>query len=306
MAEEVSPTVARRRLRLALREARENAKLTQQEVAEQMEWSSSKVIRIENGDVTIAPNDLRPLMAFLSIRDKAVIAAHMADAKIARRRQRAAWYQKPEIREHLTPAMVRLIEYEAEAVAIRYYQVFYLPGPLQTPEYAHANLATFEDDDVTEQQRLHRTEARRQRRQVVLSRLGQGTLQIYALLDESVLRRPLGGPAVFLEQMREMFRLATEGLIKIRMVPFTFDAAMTNNATFDLLSLNEDDEGSEVLYRETGVVDEIVEDQAITRRHHNRFDKIWHDADTEEDTINFMRGRITELETSTRRRENPE
>src|SRR5882724_4466747 len=104
MAEDVSPTVARRRLRLAVREAREKAKLTQQEVAEQMEWSSSKVIRIENGDVTIAPNDLRPLLAFLSIRDKAVIGAHMSDAKIARRRQRAAWYTKPEIREHLTPA----------------------------------------------------------------------------------------------------------------------------------------------------------------------------------------------------------
>ena len=304
MAEEVSPTVARRRLRLALREAREKAKLTQQEVAEQMEWSSSKVIRIENGDVTIAPNDLRPLMTFLNIKDRVTTAAMTADAKIARRRQRAAWYQKPEIREHLTPALVRLIEYEAEAVAIRYYQVFYMPGPLQTPEYARANLATFEDDDIPELQRNHRVEARQLRREVVLSRLG--TLQIYALLDESVLRRPLGGPAVFLEQMREMYRLATEGLITVRMVPFTFDAAITNNATFDLLSLNEDDEGSEVLYREIGLADEIVEDRATTRRHHNRFDKIWHDADTEEDTINFMGGRIAELEASTRRRENPE
>ena len=48
MAEDISPTVARRHLRLALREAREAANLTQLEVAEQMEWSLSKVIRIEN------------------------------------------------------------------------------------------------------------------------------------------------------------------------------------------------------------------------------------------------------------------
>lgn len=304
MAEEVSPTVARRRLRLALREAREKAKLTQQEVAEQMEWSSSKVIRIENGDVTIAPNDLRPLMAFLNIRDKATIAELLVVAKIARTRQRAAWYQTPEFREYLTPALMRLIEYEAEAVAIRYFQVFYMPGPLQTPDYARANLGTFEDDDITERQRHFRAEARRLRRETVLSRLG--TLKIYALLDESVFRRPLGGPVVFLDQLRQMFQLATDGLIKVRMVPFTFDAAMTNNATFDLLSLSEDDEGSEVLYREIGLGDEIVEDRATTQRHHNRFDKIWHDADSEEDTIDFMRRRIAELEAPTGRREIPE
>ena len=303
MAEEVSPTVARRRLRLALREARERAKLTQHEVAEQMEWSSSKVIRIESGDVTIAPNDLRPLLAFLGIKDKATVADLLADAKIARRRQRAAWYQSPEYREHLTPAMMRLIEYEAEAKAIRYFQVFFMPGPLQTPDYARANLAIFEDD-LPEPQRHHRAQARRFRRDVVLSRLGE--LKIYALLDESVFRRPLGGPSVFLGQLREMYRLATDGLIKVRMVPFTFEGTMTNNATFDLLSLAEDDEASEVLYRETGLVDEIVEDREVTRRHHSRFDKIWHDADGEDDTIDFMRGRIAELEASIGRLENPE
>src|SRR3954471_709174 len=114
MAEEVSPTVARRRLRLALREAREKAKLTQQEVAEQMEWSLSKVIRIESGDVSIAPNDLRPLLAYLGVKDRTLVNELLAFAKIARTRQHAAWYQKPGMKEHLTGPMLRLIEYEAE------------------------------------------------------------------------------------------------------------------------------------------------------------------------------------------------
>jgi transcriptional regulator with XRE-family HTH domain len=304
MAEEVSPTVARRRLRLALREAREHAGRTQQEVAEQMEWSQSKVIRIENGDVTIAPNDLRPLLTYLGMTDRTVIAALTADAKIARKRQRQAWYQRPEYREHLTNAMFRLIEYEAEAAAIRYWSVFYMPGPLQTPDYARANLESFDDDDISEGQRHYRAEARRLRRDVVIERLG--ALQIFALLDESVFRRPLGGPNVFLGQLREMHRLATDGLIKVRMVSFDFEAAVTNNATFDLVSLDEGDEGSEVLYREVGLGDEIIEDRTTTVRHHARFDKIWNDATTEEDTIDFMRGRITELEALIERRKNPE
>ena len=58
-----SPAGARRRVRLAVREAREARGLTQGQVAEAMEWSQSKVIRIESGEVTISPNDLRPLLA---------------------------------------------------------------------------------------------------------------------------------------------------------------------------------------------------------------------------------------------------
>jgi transcriptional regulator with XRE-family HTH domain len=64
MAEGDSPTVARRRVRLAIREARDAAGLTQGEVAEATEWSHSKVIRIENGEVSISPNDLRPLFNY--------------------------------------------------------------------------------------------------------------------------------------------------------------------------------------------------------------------------------------------------
>src|ERR1700750_485428 len=111
MAEEVSPAVARRRLRLALRDARERAAKTQQEVAEQMEWSLSKVIRIESGDNTIAPNDLRPLLQYVGIKDRGTVNELRAIAKIARQRQ-GAWYQKAEIRQHLTDPLRRLLDYE--------------------------------------------------------------------------------------------------------------------------------------------------------------------------------------------------
>ncbi|SNY57323.1 helix-turn-helix domain-containing protein [Paractinoplanes atraurantiacus] len=58
MADGDSPTIARPRMRIALREAREAADVTQVQVADEMEWSLSKVIRIENGDVAISQNDL--------------------------------------------------------------------------------------------------------------------------------------------------------------------------------------------------------------------------------------------------------
>jgi transcriptional regulator with XRE-family HTH domain len=82
-----SPMIARRRVRLALREARDALNLTQSDVAEAMEWSLSKVIRIEGGEVSISPNDLRPLLAYLRIRDRVTVDALLADAKLSRVRQ---------------------------------------------------------------------------------------------------------------------------------------------------------------------------------------------------------------------------
>src|SRR5262245_23722787 len=146
MAEGDSPTVARRRVRIALREAREAAGYTQQEVAEEMDWSLSKVIRIENSDVSIAPNDLRPLLSFLNVKDKARVAELVEAAKTARTRQPQAWYQAPGYRENLTDSMRKLIEFEADASWIHHYSVFHLPGPLQVPDYSSALTETWSEE----------------------------------------------------------------------------------------------------------------------------------------------------------------
>src|SRR5688572_20486351 len=65
-----TPAVARRRVRLAIRDARTARGLTQSAVADAMEWSLSKVMRIESGEVTISQSDLRPLLAHLGVSDR--------------------------------------------------------------------------------------------------------------------------------------------------------------------------------------------------------------------------------------------
>jgi transcriptional regulator with XRE-family HTH domain len=291
MPEGDSPTVARRRVRLALREAREKADLTQAQVAEEMEWSHSKVIRIENGDVSISPNDLRPLLTYLGIRDKPTVAAMLADARIARTRQRQAWFQRPEFRENLTESTRKLIEYEHEAAQIRSYGIYYIPGPLQTPEYAKALMVRFEDE-LTSDKISWRIEARKLRRESVLARAESGQVRFLVMLDESVLRRTIGGAAVFAAQLRELRRLMTNGTIVLRMVPFSLDAPVTNNASFDLLTLGE----GEVLYRETGLDDEMIEDQNSTAKHRARYDKVWHEVADEKITRAFIDQQISALE----------
>ena len=293
MAEGDSPTVARRRVRLAFREAREASNLTQLQVAERMEWSLSKVIRIESGEVSISVNDLRPLLAFIGIKDKSEVNSLIADARIARTRQRQAWYQKPEFREHMSDAFRRLIEYEVEASAIRSYSVYYPPGPLQTPAYAAALTGSWGDHDLSTTAVRALVEARRIRREEILKRLG--TFKFFVILDESVLMRTIGGPTVLMEQLSDVHGLAQRGLINVRMLPFDLDSPIANNASFDLLSVPGG--AGEVMYRENGFTDEIVEDVASMARHRERFDQLWHVANAEADTIDFLTARIKLLET---------
>lgn len=292
MAEVNSPTVARRRVRLALREAREAADLTQLHVAEEMEWSLSKVIRIENGDVSISPNDLKPLLAFLGVKDRALINSLIADAKVARTRQRLAWYQMPEFRG-LDDSLLKFIEYEAVATAIRTFSIRYLYGPLQLPEYSTALTGSF-DDEIPPERIAMLLEARKQRRDAFRSRLG--SLKYYAVFDEAVFMRTTGGPEVFAAQLRDLQDLAERELIHLRMLPFDLHTPIANNASFDLLSLDDSEEGNLVLYRENGYTDELVEERDSTTRHLTRFKQLYDVAADEAYTIEYLKRRIASVE----------
>jgi transcriptional regulator with XRE-family HTH domain len=293
MADALSPTAARRRVCLALREAREAARLTQPEVANQMEWSLSKVIRIENGDVTIAPNDLRILLGVYGITNESKVSELLIVSRVARTRQRQAWYQKPPVREILSEAHRKLIEYEAEAMCFRYFSIYFIPGPFQLPAYSAALYDMWVDELPVHNIELL-IEVRQQRRETLLSRAG--SVELFMLLDESVLMRPIGGPRVFIEQLTELDRLAGAGVLQLRMIPFDLHISLTNNASFDLLSPDPDNSDEMLLYHENGLTDELIENTSSTRRHRARFDKVWQEAVNESDTIDFVRARIHTLE----------
>jgi transcriptional regulator with XRE-family HTH domain len=292
-----SPMIARRRVRLALREARERLHLTQSDVAEAMEWSLSKVIRIEGGEVSISPNDLRPLLGFLEIRDRGVVDGLIADAKAARVRQKRFWWQDERFKDHLTPALHRLFEFEREAVSIKYFSFYTIPGPLQTRLFAEAVLRQWQfgltADDIGV-----RIDARMRRREDLLTRADAPKLQ--ALLDESLVHRPYGGPAVLIDQLMDLEKLASEGRVDVRIVPFSLEAPLPTHGAFDLLYLKEDgDDDNAVIYREFDIHDEIVEDKDSAAQYHTRFEELWHASMSEGDTLALLRERISSLGAAT-------
>jgi hypothetical protein len=204
------------------------------------------------------------------------------------------WWQNPELRE-LPDALRRYVEYEAVAVAIHSFYIRYIPGPLQLPAYARALTGSL-DGDIPESRIGPVIEARRIRREAMLPRLGH-SLRYHVLVEEQVFLRTTGGSELFREQLKELMRLSDENLIHIRMLPFSLEVPIANNASYDLLSLGGSGSGNEVLYRENGVTDELIEDDRITTRHLNRFNYLWDIATHERDTYLYMEKRVQALAT---------
>jgi transcriptional regulator with XRE-family HTH domain len=282
MASSESPAVARRRVRLAVRAAREQASLTQGQVAEEMEWSHSKVMRIESGEVTIAPNDLRPLLTYLGVADRSVVDDLIQAAKISRRR--SAWWDEPRFRDHLTPATRHLVQYEAGAAVIRHFQTMIVPGPLQIPSYAQAILDSYRHELSDEDIRV-RVDTRMRRRETLLTRRDRP--EILLLLDESVIRRRVGGLRVMGDQLTELTRLIRDKRVSIRILPFTVEGPLPLFGAYELYDLG-GATGDTVLYRENHLADELVEDQVIVDRHLPVFEQLWNAAVDEPTTADMI------------------
>ena len=129
-----SPAVARLRLRHALRSARESSDYTQEQVASELDWSLSKVIRIENGTVRMTVTDVRALMQLYGIDD----ASEMSEMEslVRASRQRSWWTQYGS--EVMSGRFATYIGLEDGASALAMYQALVVPGLLQTEAYARA------------------------------------------------------------------------------------------------------------------------------------------------------------------------
>jgi len=293
-----SPVVARRRVRLALREAREGCGYTQGQVAEAMEWSLSKVMRIESGEVAISVNDLRPLLAHLGIADRATVDELTQAARASRGRQE--WWNQPRFRETLTAPMRHLIQYEAGATAFHYFHQGNIPGPLQTPAYARAMLGRYRDlDELTDHEVDGRYDARMRRRDQLLRRSDR--FVVSALIDESALHRWVGGAAVTGEQLSDLIIRTEDVRYKIRIIQFESDSPAMSLGAFEILDLDQPgNDQNAVMYRESHTVDEILEDPAKIRRHRDIFDLLWQGALDEQSSATLIEQRAKDLARSAR------
>lgn len=207
----LSPVVRRRRLGLELRALREAAGMSGEAAVKALKWSNSKLSRIELGRNPPSLADLNKLLDLYGVTGEARRAEL---ALLLREAKRKGWWQIYSDVPYST-----LIGLEAEAVSMLTYEQV-VPGLFQTEAYARAIISgtvpTAEPETVDQ-----RIEARLTR-QAVLTK--ESPLQVRAVLDESAIRRVVGGEEVMQKQIARLLELAELPNVIIQVIPFAAGA----------------------------------------------------------------------------------
>jgi transcriptional regulator with XRE-family HTH domain len=237
-----SPLVQRRRLRAELRRARQEANLTQDAVAREMDWSLSKIIRIETGAVGVSTNDLQALLRLYGVTGTQRVRALVALAREARQQ---TWWSK--YRDSISPAYFQFIEYETAATIIRSHEAIIVPGLLQTEEYIRA-MAGLYSSILSPRAIENILEIRTQRQEQAFDR-ADAPLTFFTL-DEVVIRRLANQPALARDQLSHLLAMAERPRVTIEIVPFTAGLSRGMLEPFVILEF-EDPSDRDVLYIES-------------------------------------------------------
>jgi transcriptional regulator with XRE-family HTH domain len=201
--------VLRRRLAGELRALRLQAGLSQEAVAEYLDASAYKIVRIENAQSSIGMSDLRQLLALYKVdaetRERLIDLGRNA-------RKGGGWWSS--YRDVLPGPYVQL---EAEASEVRNYEPSKVPGLLQTPDYAltvvHASSLTISPEEAS------RRVTARMRRQERLQDDGN-PITLKVLIDEAVLHRRAGGPTAMRGQLEHLLEAAELPNVSLRILPY--------------------------------------------------------------------------------------
>ncbi|MCX4964062.1 helix-turn-helix domain-containing protein [Streptomyces sp. NBC_00654] len=249
MPSHVNPTVRRRRLGQELRRLREIKGMTAEEVAERLLVSQSKISRLENGRRSISQRDVRDLCGVYEVEDVRVVDSLMQMAKDSR--QQGWWHAFGDI-----PYSV-YIGLETDAESLRVYEPQVVPGLLQTRAYAEAliNGALPETSPSDIEKRVN-VRARRQDR----VNAPEHPLRLWAVIDESALRRMVGGKQVMREQLEHLVEQSLLPHVTVQVLPFDMGAHPGINGQYAILEFP-DAADSSVVYIE-GVTSDLYLEKA--------------------------------------------
>jgi transcriptional regulator with XRE-family HTH domain len=249
-AHEVDGAAAHRLLRSRLRGLRDRAQLTQHQVAEAMDWSVSKAVRIENGDVRVSVSDLRHLFELYDVKSNEDQDQMLAMARAARQQPWRAF------RDVHSPAFLRYLSYELSASQIWEVAPHFVPGLYQTEDYPRA-LLNGAEVTLREPQKVNRLVQARQRRQQLLALPHPPSIVAY--LDESVISRAVGSPSIMSAQLLHLETLTQSAGVRFRIVPHTAGLYPGLRTGFVRLAF-EDGEQGDVIYIESSTGDVVTQD----------------------------------------------
>jgi transcriptional regulator with XRE-family HTH domain len=255
-----SPTVRRRRLGAELRKHREEAGVTIEAVAERLHCSTSKVSRIETGHTSATPRDVRAMLDIYGIDgdESSELVQISREA-----RQKGWWHPYSTV---LTGAYVGL---EAEANSVRAYEQQVVPGLLQTEEYARAMIRSARPD-ISADEVERRVRVRIERQSLLMQ---DDPIDLWMVLDEAVVGRPVGGDAVMRAQIQHLVDRAELPNVTLQVLPFSAGAHAGMDGTFTILDFPEPTD-TDVVYAENATGGLFLEKADELRKYVFIFDHI--------------------------------
>jgi transcriptional regulator with XRE-family HTH domain len=231
VATDQGPVVQSALLRGELVRLRRDSGLTQEQVASDLDWSPSKLIRVEGGRSSITKVDLDALLAKYGVTSERIRDRLQLLNRGARER---AWWDR--YRDDMSQAYLSYMGFEAGAAFIRQFQSAFVPGLLQTAEYAAA--VTVNSVDAV---RVGTMVSLRLQRQSELAQRDPRPRQYY-IVDEAVIRRHVGiskDPGIMPDQLRRIADQAEQDdLVTVRVIPFEAGAHRGMYGPFTLLEFD--------------------------------------------------------------------
>jgi transcriptional regulator with XRE-family HTH domain len=280
-----APTVLRILLGTQLRRLRESRGVTAQAAARAIRGSESKISRIELGRNAVREVDIADLLNLYGITDQAEREQLLTLASQAN--QQGWWHRYQDVLPNWFQSYIGL---EESAESIRSFDTQFVPGLLQTEDYALAvfQLGNYSADEVD---RLVFLRKERQRR------FTSGGLRLWAIIDEVALRRPVGTASLMRAQLDHLLDISVRPGLTLQVTPFLTGASYAAPGSFSILSFAVDDL-PDVVYLEQLTSAMYLDKRADVDRYAEAMDQIRATSYTPEQTKELIRSMLTDLEGS--------
>jgi hypothetical protein len=234
------PTALRILLGAHLRRLREAQGVSREDAGWEIRASESKISRMELGRVGFKERDVADLLSLYGVDDEDERARLLT---LAQQANSPGWWHR--FGDVLPSWFQSYLGLEASAALIRTYEVQFVPGLLQTEGYARAVVLLGHGRAGPDE--INRRVSLRMRRQAVLDR--DEPAQLWAVVDEAALRRPIGGPEVMRAQLEALLEASGRPNVRLQIVPFNAGGHSAAGGAFTILRFP-DQELPDVVYIE--------------------------------------------------------
>jgi transcriptional regulator with XRE-family HTH domain len=225
-AQNDGPTVRRLQLGARLRTLRLAQGVTRDKAGYEIRASESKISRMELGRVSFKERDVIDLLKLYGVEDAGERERLLT---LAREANTPGWWHS--YGDVLSSWFQNYLDLEQAAELIRTYEIQFVPGLLQTDAYARA-VITLGHGGATSEEIDRRADLRMARKQMLQR---DESPRLWAVLDEAVLRRPIGGKEVLREQIESLLTMCAQPSVRLQVIPFSSGGHAAAGGAFTIL-----------------------------------------------------------------------